>query len=72
MEWEILWVQPTKNLIQSSAGHPFDTLKVRLQTEGVHGRFTGLWDCIVKTAKEEGLVRGKIFRKNLIPFLRFI
>lgn len=33
---------------------------MRLQTEGVHGRFTGVWDCVVKTAKQEGLVRGKI------------
>jgi len=30
------------------AGHPFDTLKVRLQTEGTTGRFNGVLDCLKK------------------------
>ncbi|KAJ1920365.1 hypothetical protein H4219_001340 [Mycoemilia scoparia] len=36
-------------------GHPFDTVKVRLQTEGVNGRFNGLIDCIGSTVKKEGV-----------------
>ncbi|KAM9968010.1 hypothetical protein ACTFIW_002441 [Dictyostelium discoideum] len=36
------------------AGHPFDTLKVRLQTEGSTGRFRGLAHCFTTTIKEEG------------------
>ena len=35
-------------------GHPFDTLKIRMQTEGIHGRFTGSWDCLKKTLGKEG------------------
>lgn len=35
-------------------GHPFDTLKIRMQTEGIHGRFTGSWDCLKKTVGKEG------------------
>ena len=37
-------------------GHPFDTLKVRLQTQPVHNPvYKGLWDCVVKTLKWEGI-----------------
>ncbi|KAI8048973.1 mitochondrial carrier domain-containing protein [Syncephalis plumigaleata] len=36
-------------------GHPFDTLKVRLQTEGGAGRFTGLTDCLMSTIRKEGV-----------------
>lgn len=37
-------------------GHPFDTLKVRLQTQPVHNPvYKGLTDCFVKTIKWEGL-----------------
>jgi len=35
-------------------GHPFDTLKVRLQTEGGYGRFNGPLHCLTSTIKEEG------------------
>ncbi|GAM18499.1 hypothetical protein SAMD00019534_016740 [Acytostelium subglobosum LB1] len=38
------------------AGHPFDTLKVRLQTEGTTGRFKGLTHCLSTTIKEEGVL----------------
>ena len=38
-------------------GHPFDTIKVRLQTEGSHGRFRGPLDCLQQTLRHEG-VRG--------------
>lgn len=37
-------------------GHPFDTLKVRLQTQPVHKPvYNGLIDCFVKTIKWEGI-----------------
>ncbi|XP_054279571.1 mitochondrial carnitine/acylcarnitine carrier protein [Macrosteles quadrilineatus] len=40
-------------------GHPFDTIKVRLQTmprptNGQLPLYTGTWDCAVKTVKREG------------------
>ncbi|EFA79906.1 mitochondrial substrate carrier family protein [Heterostelium album PN500] len=38
------------------AGHPFDTLKVRLQTEGTTGRFKGMTHCLTTTIKEEGIL----------------
>ncbi|KAI9219975.1 mitochondrial carrier domain-containing protein [Blastocladiella britannica] len=37
-----------------AVGHPFDTIKVRLQTEGLHGRFGGAIDCLKKTVHREG------------------
>eukprot|EP01112_Ceratiomyxa_fruticulosa_P023969 TRINITY_DN944_c0_g2_i1.p1 TRINITY_DN944_c0_g2~~TRINITY_DN944_c0_g2_i1.p1 ORF type:complete len:310 (-),score=44.46 TRINITY_DN944_c0_g2_i1:78-1007(-) len=36
------------------AGHPFDTLKVRMQTEGTKGRFKGPIDCLKQTVRQEG------------------
>ena len=37
-------------------GHPFDTLKVRLQTQPVSKPvYNGLFDCFMKTLKWEGL-----------------
>lgn len=37
-------------------GHPFDTLKVRLQTQPVHQPvYNGLLDCFVKTLRWEGI-----------------
>ena len=37
-------------------GHPFDTLKVRLQTQPVENPlYKGLLDCFLKTVKGEGL-----------------
>ncbi|KAJ3241758.1 hypothetical protein HDU81_010402 [Chytriomyces hyalinus] len=36
-------------------GHPFDTVKVRMQTEGAHGRFKGPLDCLMSTVRGEGL-----------------
>lgn len=36
-------------------GHPFDTLKVRLQTEGGYGRFRGPLHCLTTTVRTEGL-----------------
>lgn len=37
------------------AGHPFDTVKVRLQTEGKGGRFQGPVHCFAETIKKEGV-----------------
>ena len=40
------------------AGHPFDTIKVRMQSEGsASKRFNGVVDCVLKTVKHEG-IRG--------------
>ncbi|KAI9000192.1 mitochondrial carrier domain-containing protein [Gaertneriomyces semiglobifer] len=35
-------------------GHPFDTIKVRMQTEGGHGRFNGPLHCLRTTIRKEG------------------
>lgn len=42
-------------VMKNAVGHPFDSVKVRLQTSS--GRFTGPLDCTIKTLKNEG-VRG--------------
>ncbi|KAK0283363.1 hypothetical protein LTR91_002729 [Friedmanniomyces endolithicus] len=36
-----------------SVGHPFDTIKVRLQT-APKSQFAGPWDCVVQTIRNEG------------------
>ncbi|KAI8897695.1 mitochondrial carrier domain-containing protein [Globomyces pollinis-pini] len=38
-------------------GHPFDTIKVRVQTEGFGGRFKGPLHCLKETIRNEG-IRG--------------
>lgn len=36
--------------------YPFDTIKVRLQTQPLdHPYFSGPWDCFKSTLKQEGL-----------------
>ena len=39
-------------------GHPFDTLKVRLQVDGASGakKYKGPMDCLLKTVRNEGLL----------------
>ena len=37
-----------------SVGHPFDTIKVRLQTS-TKSQFSGPWDCLVQTLRKEGV-----------------
>lgn len=37
-----------------AVGHPFDTIKVRLQVSE-HGRFNGPLDCLLKTVRHEGV-----------------
>ena len=36
-------------------GHPFDTIKVRLQTEGLSGKFKGPIHCLKETYSNEGI-----------------
>jgi len=48
-------------------GHPFDTLKVRLQTEGGYGRFRGPLHCLTTTIKTEG-VRA-LYKGATLPLL---
>jgi len=38
-----------------SVGHPFDTIKVRMQTSQ-HAQFSGPLDCLLKTVRNEGFV----------------
>jgi len=60
-------VSPIKNFFAGGlggvctvvVGHPFDTVKVRLQTmpkvvPGQAPMYTGTWDCVKKTVKLEG------------------
>ncbi|CCE61550.1 hypothetical protein TPHA_0A04750 [Tetrapisispora phaffii CBS 4417] len=42
---------------KNSVGHPFDTVKVRLQTSQGTGRFHGPLDCVLKTVRQQG-IRG--------------
>ena len=37
-----------------AAGHPFDTIKVRLQTQGATPVYSGAFDCLTKTIRSEG------------------
>ncbi|KAJ3283465.1 hypothetical protein HDU79_009060 [Rhizoclosmatium sp. JEL0117] len=37
-------------------GHPLDTVKVRMQTEGGFGRFKGPLDCLMSTVRREGFM----------------
>ncbi|KAF9439298.1 hypothetical protein BGZ76_006027 [Entomortierella beljakovae] len=46
-----------------AVGHPFDTMKVRMQTAG-NDRFHGLWHCITETFKKEG---PRAFYKGATP-----
>jgi len=51
MPWVAGYISGASNLI---IGHPFDTVKVRIQTAEV-GVFKGPFDCAVKLIKEEGI-----------------
>ena len=50
-------------IAKCTVGHPFDTIKVRLQTSE-NSRFKGPVDCVLKTFRREGL-RG--FYKGMTP-----
>ncbi|MCH0628684.1 MC/SLC25 family protein [Kocuria palustris] len=41
-------------VMKNVVGHPFDTIKVRLQTDEV-GRFKGPMDCVLQTLRKEGV-----------------
>jgi solute carrier family 25 carnitine/acylcarnitine transporter 20/29 len=41
-------------LMQKKVGHPFDTIKVRLQTTD-RSQFKGPWDCLRQTLRNEGV-----------------
>lgn len=53
-------------MAQALVGHPFDTVKVRLQASGRVGftQYRGPWDCLVQTLRHEG-VKG--LYKGLSP-----
>jgi len=42
--------------VRPQVGHPFDLVKVRLQTEGKAGRFRGPVHCVVESVRSEGLM----------------
>lgn len=48
-------------------GHPFDTLKVRMQNEGFHGRFRGTLHTLFKTVREEGILA--VYKGASLPML---
>lgn len=50
-------------VMKNVVGHPFDTIKVRLQT-APNGRFNGPIDCVLQTLKKEG---PKGFYKGFTP-----
>ncbi len=61
---DTLFVRTAKNLFSGLmggvanclTGHPFDTLKVRLQTQpSSNPVYTGVIDCCVKTLRSEGI-----------------
>nr|POE80870.1 isoform 2 of solute carrier family 25 member 45 [Quercus suber] len=52
-----------------SVGHPFDTIKVRLQT-APKSHFSGPLDCVLQTVRKEGIVGlYKGATRKLLPFL---
>jgi len=59
------------------AGHPFDTIKVRLQAEGGFGRFKGPIHCLYTTLKQErvfGLYKGAmgpLIGQGLVSSMQF-
>ncbi len=50
-------------------GHPFDTIKVRLQNEGSLGKFKGPLDCLIQTIKNEK-IRG-LYKGALLPMVTY-
>ncbi|CAG8482632.1 5405_t:CDS:10 [Paraglomus brasilianum] len=44
----------TSGVTKLCVGHPFDTVKVRLQTSGNNGRFHGAIHCLMATIRKEG------------------
>jgi len=54
-----------------AAGHPFDTIKVRMQSQGAstatHPRFSGPLDCLKQSIRREGF--RSLYKGALAPFL---
>eukprot|EP00808_Paulinella_micropora_P002505 g72119.t1 len=48
-------------------GHPFDTIKVRLQSQSANGYFKGPWHCLVNTVRQEGPIA--LYQGALFPLL---
>ncbi|KAI9230181.1 MAG: carrier protein YMC2 [Piptocephalis tieghemiana] len=44
----------TSGATKLTVGHPFDTIKIRMQVEGGKGRFKGPLDCLLQTIRKEG------------------
>lgn len=51
---------------QVAIGHPFDTIKVLLQTNNEH---KNAWNCFQKTVKSQGLL--SLYKGSLSPFVGF-
>ena len=49
------------------AGHPFDTIIVRMTSEGIGGRFGGPLDCLRQTVQQEGILA--VYKGVLPPLL---
>ncbi|KAJ3040557.1 Mitochondrial carrier protein ymc2 [Rhizophlyctis rosea] len=55
-------------IVQVLVGQPFDTVKVRLQTQSIEKpEYTGLGDCVKKTIKNEGF--GGFYKGTLTPLI---
>eukprot|EP01122_Echinamoeba_exundans_P016683 TRINITY_DN8530_c0_g1_i1.p1 TRINITY_DN8530_c0_g1~~TRINITY_DN8530_c0_g1_i1.p1 ORF type:complete len:299 (+),score=17.88 TRINITY_DN8530_c0_g1_i1:158-1054(+) len=54
-------------VVGTAFGHPLDTVKVRLQTQGMVRSYTGMVDCFVKIVKQEGT--SSLFRGIASPML---
>lgn len=65
-----LWAGGFGGMCAVAAGHPFDTIKVRLQTmprvrPGETPMYRGAFDCVAKTIGKEGL--GGLYKGMLVP-----
>ena len=55
IEWKGTVAGVASGITKLTVGHPFDTVKVRLQIEGLNGRFKGPFHCLWLTLRQEGL-----------------
>lgn len=56
---------------QVLTGQPFDTIKVRMQTQTPTNSYSGLFDCVTKLLKNEGplALYKVIWRRDVDPFV---
>lgn len=52
-------------MVQVLSGQPFDTVKVRLQTQA--SQYSGILDCVKKTYQNEGIVG--FYKGTLTPLV---